>query len=91
MKMKRIVKSTISGMLIVLLAGCTQSSVSKVEPDTPSAIAYVQKTYPGVGVVKIDAHTIGLTWESGAEPLFEKMKTKVKADFGVDALLTAIE
>ena len=91
MKTKTIRQLVVLHAAILVCTGCVQSAVSQAEPDVVSAIAFIKKTYPGVGVVKIDERTIGLTWESGAKDLFQTLKTTVQEQFAVTPIITAIE
>ena len=87
----RIMRALFTAMLMALLASCTQPTVSNPEPEILSAIAFVEKTYPGTVVEKLDAKSIGVIWESGAEDVFENLRASVKKDFGVDTLIIATE
>lgn len=91
MKMKSMKQVVVLHAVMLALTGCIQSTVSSPKPDVLSAISFVKQAYPGVGVVKIDENTIGLTWESGAEDVFQKLKTTVEEKFAVTPIITAIE
>ena len=84
-------KAIFIAMLAIMLAGCTHPTASESKPDIPAAIAFMKETYPQIQVEKIDKGTVGVIWESGAEDKFEELKARVKRDFGVNALITAIE
>ena len=60
------------------------------QPDLQAALKYVRQKY-NVPVMEIDGQTLGMMWESGPQAKFEALKAKLKADFGVDAKITAVE
>jgi hypothetical protein len=85
-------------MLAIMLAGCSQPTNSGPQPDTGAAIAFVKKSYPWAVVEKMDDKTIGVIWETRApDPLeraddpFERLKLRLKKDYGIDIVITAIE
>jgi hypothetical protein len=68
------------------------------QPNTGAAIAFVKKSYPWAVVEKMDDKTIGVIWETRAlDPLkraddpFERLKLRLKKDYGIDIVITAIE
>ena len=81
MKMRNILSLISIAFLGAMLAGGCKTTP---QPNVPEAMAYIQKTYPGTNVVKMDDGSLLVTWESGAEDLFNQLKAKVKEDFGVD-------
>jgi hypothetical protein len=91
-------KTIFIAMFAIILAGCAHQTASDSKPDTPAAIAFVQKAHPSIHVSKVDEKTIGVIWEvrspdplERAEDPFERLKLKLKKDYGVDIVITAIE
>jgi hypothetical protein len=75
-------------------AGCAshveRESPQSKTPDVQGAIKFITDTYK-VPVRQVDDKTLDVTWESGAEKLFQDLKTRLKTDYGVDLVTTTIE
>jgi hypothetical protein len=54
------------------------------------AIGFIKERYK-VLIKRIDDHTLGVIWESGAEEAFEQLKDHVHKEYGIDVKITAIE
>lgn len=91
MRAKRLAASAFLAVIAASFLGCVRPHVPEPAPDTQAAIGFAKSVYPGIGVEKIDERTIGVIWESGGQEQFRELQARIKQDFGVDVVITAVE